>query len=164
MARSLCFSKSFYNGRTRLKADERVNNRSSIRTESQQNRLQFSSVGLTPSGERPTLAVVREQIAVGSFEAGERTLAGWVTKRQRFRNLSFFAALCCRSYLFTVGTLIGYDVKRRCTTRGQRQAESLLSGAIALFEHLGLQVRAAETRIELGRCYYREGLFDMARV
>jgi signal transduction histidine kinase/ActR/RegA family two-component response regulator len=46
---------------------------------------------------------------------------------------------------------------------GQRLAEALLNGAIALFEHLGESTRAVESRIELGCCYYHQGLFDLSR-
>src|SRR6185503_3845094 len=36
-------------------------------------------------------------------------------------------------------------------------------GSIALFEHLDLKSRSVEARAELARCYYRQGLFDIAR-
>src|SRR4030095_8273433 len=45
---------------------------------------------------------------------------------------------------------------------GQKWAEVLLSGAIALFEHLGEPGKAIEARIELGCCYYHQGLFEIA--
>jgi signal transduction histidine kinase/ActR/RegA family two-component response regulator len=45
---------------------------------------------------------------------------------------------------------------------GQRLAEALISGAIALFDHFGAKNRAIEARIELGCCYYHQGLFDIA--
>jgi signal transduction histidine kinase/ActR/RegA family two-component response regulator len=45
---------------------------------------------------------------------------------------------------------------------GQRLAEALISGAIALFDHLGENTRAVEARIELGCCYYHQGLFNIA--
>ncbi|HJU93444.1 MAG TPA: ATP-binding protein [Pyrinomonadaceae bacterium] len=41
-------------------------------------------------------------------------------------------------------------------------AEALISGAVALFEHLGETTKAVEARIELGCCYYHQGLFDIA--
>ena len=46
---------------------------------------------------------------------------------------------------------------------GQKHGEELLNGSIALFEQLGLPKRAAEGRIELALCYYRQGLLDIAR-
>jgi tetratricopeptide (TPR) repeat protein len=41
--------------------------------------------------------------------------------------------------------------------------EQLLSGAIALSDQLGATTLSAEARVELGYCYYRQGLFDLAR-
>jgi len=46
---------------------------------------------------------------------------------------------------------------------GHRQAEAFRNGSVALFEQLGKKSRSAEARMELGRCYYRQGLFDLAR-
>jgi tetratricopeptide (TPR) repeat protein len=46
---------------------------------------------------------------------------------------------------------------------GQKHAEELLNGSIAFFEQLGLKTRSAEGRIELAACYWREGMFDLAR-
>ena len=37
------------------------------------------------------------------------------------------------------------------------------NGSVALFEQLGLTSRSAEARIESARCYYKQGLFDIAR-
>jgi tetratricopeptide (TPR) repeat protein len=47
--------------------------------------------------------------------------------------------------------------------RGQRHGEELLIGSITLFNQIGLTRRAAEGRIELALCYYRQGLFDVGR-
>jgi len=62
----------------------------------------------------------------------------------------------------------GWHVKRwvastRQVDGGQNCAERLLSGAVALFDHLGETARSGEGRAELGYCYYRQGLFDLAR-
>lgn len=49
-------------------------------------------------------------------------------------------------------------------TKGtQKHGEALLSGSIALWEQLGSRTRAAEGRIELALCYYRQGVFDIGR-
>src|SRR6185503_14917627 len=46
---------------------------------------------------------------------------------------------------------------------GQRPAEGLLNGSIALFEQMQQTARASEARIELACCYFWQGLFDLAR-
>src|SRR4030095_6398536 len=45
---------------------------------------------------------------------------------------------------------------------GQKPAEGLLSGSIALFEQMGNQTKSAEGRVELACCYFWQGLFDLA--
>src|SRR6185369_493764 len=47
-------------------------------------------------------------------------------------------------------------------SRGQRHAEQLLNGSIALFEQLGFAKRAIEGRIALAFCFHRQGLFDLS--
>ncbi len=69
----------------------------------------------------------------------------------------------CADLLFTTGSLAGWVASSRQVPKGQKHAEALLNGSIALFEQLGLKTRGAEGRIELAYCYYREGLFDLAR-
>ena len=44
----------------------------------------------------------------------------------------------------------------------QRQAESLISGAIALFDQFGENKRAIDAKIEIGCCNNHQGLFDIA--
>src|SRR4030095_1816618 len=64
--------------------------------------------------------------------------------------------------VLTAGSLTDSVVRVKRVPGGQRLAEALLSGAIALFDHLGERTRAIEARIELGCCYYHQGLFDIA--
>jgi len=65
--------------------------------------------------------------------------------------------------LLIAGTLSGWISSTRHIDGGQKPAEGLLNGAIALFEQSNQPTRAAEARIELAYCYYRQGLFDFAR-
>jgi tetratricopeptide (TPR) repeat protein len=69
----------------------------------------------------------------------------------------------CADLLFTTGELESYVANTTQLPRGQKHAEQLLNGSIALFEQLGFHRRAAEARIELALCYYRQGLFDIGR-
>ena len=64
---------------------------------------------------------------------------------------------------FTAGVLSGWVSSTRQVHGGQKPAEGLLNGAIALFERMEERTRAAEARIELASCYYRQGLFELAR-
>ncbi len=124
---------------------------------------QFESSLLTTAEEiQIYCAVAREQIDGGNYEAACAVLERWWTfgewPKLEGLNLDSSADL-----LFTTGALAGCVASTRQVPKGQKHAEALLNGSIALFEQLGSKTRAAEGRIELGRCYYREGLFDLAR-
>ncbi len=119
---------------------------------------------------RPTLAeevqifctVAREQMEAGNYEAGCAVLRRWWTLGE-WPKLEGLSSHSSADLLLTVGTLAGWVASTRQVPRGQKHAEELLNGAIALFQQLGAKTCSAEGRIGLGFCYYREGLFDLAR-
>jgi TolB-like protein len=107
-------------------------------------------------------AIVREQIDAGNYEAGCRILQPWWSLGAWPK----LAGLNQQSYadlLFTAGELAGFVASSVQIARGQKHAEELLNGSVALFEQLGLKLRAAEGRIELALCYHRQGLLDIGR-
>ncbi len=61
------------------------------------------------------------------------------------------------------GTFSGLIASTKQIPGGQRPAEGLLNGSIALFEQMQEAARASEARIELACCYFWQGLFDLAR-
>jgi signal transduction histidine kinase/ActR/RegA family two-component response regulator len=105
--------------------------------------------------------IAREKLEAGDYDAGCAALRPWwkIGEWPRQQGLSQRAAA---ELLLTAGTLSDAVARTRQVAGGQRLAEALLNGAIALFEHLGDEARAAEGRIELGSCYYHQGLFDLA--
>jgi TolB-like protein/predicted negative regulator of RcsB-dependent stress response len=106
--------------------------------------------------------IVREQIEVGNYEAAYAALQKWwiIGELPNLEGLSPFSAA---DLLYTAGVLAGCIGSSRQVRIGQKHAEALLNRAIALLEHLGSRTGSAEARIELACCYYREGLFDLAR-
>jgi TolB-like protein len=118
---------------------------------------------LIPSEEVQVFCTVaREQVEAGNFEAACAVLQ----RRWTIGEWPVVEGLephSCADLLFTTGALAGWVASSRQVPKGQKHAEALLNGSIALFEQLGLKTRAAEGRIELAYCYYREGLFDLAR-
>ncbi len=123
---------------------------------------QIPSVQLTPTEEVEIVcAVARDQIAIGNFDAANLMLRRWSTEGQwpRLDHLNPYTAA---DLLFTLGTLLGWVAATRRVTYGHKHAEIFLSGSIALFEQLGVKTRSVEARIELARCYYRQGTFDIA--
>ncbi|HEY8188354.1 MAG TPA: ATP-binding protein [Pyrinomonadaceae bacterium] len=111
---------------------------------------------------RACCTIAREKLESGDYEAGCVALQPWWTIGEwpRQEGLNTLAAA---ELLLIAGTLDGWVASTRQVVGGQRCAERLLSGAIVLFDHLGEKTRSAEGHIELGFCYYRQGLFDLAR-
>lgn len=106
-------------------------------------------------------AIARQKIEIGDYDAGCRALASWwkLGEWPVQQNLDPVAAA---ELLLTSGSLTDSVVRVKRMVGGQRLAEALISGAIALFDHFGAKKRAIEARIELGCCYYHQGLFDIA--
>jgi DNA-binding winged helix-turn-helix (wHTH) protein/tetratricopeptide (TPR) repeat protein len=124
---------------------------------------QIVSIQLTPTEEVQILcSIAREQIAVGNFDAGNLILRRWAQpgKWPKLNSLNPYAAA---DLLFTLGTLIGCVAGAKRVIHGQKQAEAFLTGSVALFEQLGMTSRSVEAQVELSRCFYRQGLFDVAR-
>jgi len=107
-------------------------------------------------------AQARKRLEAGDYDLGCAALQQWWTIGEwpRHSGLDDEAAA---ELFFTAGVLSGWVSSTRQIHGGQKPAEGLLNGAIALFERLQKQGRATEARIELACCYYRQGLLDLAR-
>jgi DNA-binding winged helix-turn-helix (wHTH) protein/tetratricopeptide (TPR) repeat protein len=122
-----------------------------------------SRVTLTPSEQVQVFCTIaREQIAVGNYEGASLIIGSWLPSIG-WPRLDKLNSHMAADLLFTLGTLIVYISGTGEVSRGQKRAESFLNGAIAILEQLNSRVRAAEARIELARCYYRQGFFEEAR-
>lgn len=106
--------------------------------------------------------LAREKLEIGDYDAGCAALQPWWTLGE-WPKLNDLSQVAAAELLFTAGTLCGWVASTRHLDGGQSWAERLLSGAIAMFDHLGETARSGEGRAELGYCYYRQGLFDLAR-
>ncbi len=107
-------------------------------------------------------AVAREQIAITNYTAAELILQPWLAERN-WPDLTSLTTHAAADLLFTLGTLIGCASGSRQLPNGQKRAEAFLNGSVALFAHVGSKSRSVEAQTELARCYYRQGLFDLAR-
>jgi tetratricopeptide (TPR) repeat protein len=124
---------------------------------------QIPSVHLTRAEEVQVMcSIVRDQLATGNYDAAHLILRSW-TVPGKWPNINRLNAYTAADLLFTSGTLFGCIAGTKQLLRGHRHAEALLNGSIALFEQLGVKSRSAEARIELTRCYYRQGLLDLAK-
>jgi tetratricopeptide (TPR) repeat protein len=107
-------------------------------------------------------SIAREQIEGGNYEAAYEVLRPWWVF-EKWPKVDGLDQGSCADLLFTTGELAGCLASARQLPLGQKHGEALLSGSIAVFEQLGFRTRAAEARIELALCYYRQGLFDLGR-
>jgi signal transduction histidine kinase/ActR/RegA family two-component response regulator len=105
--------------------------------------------------------IAREKIEIGDYDAGCAVLAPW-WKLGEWPNQKGLDRGAAAELLLITGSLSDSVARAKRIVGGQRLAEALISGAIALFEHCEENTRAVEARIELGCCYYHQGLFDIA--
>ena len=121
------------------------------------------SIELTPNEEVQVYsAIAREQIDIGNYDAACLVLRSW-WQFGKWPKLEGLTTRSCADLLFTIGELAGCVASTGQLPKGQKHGEALLSGSIALWEQLESSLRAAEGRIELALCYYRQGLFDLGR-
>ncbi|MGH9929526.1 MAG: ATP-binding protein [Pyrinomonadaceae bacterium] len=106
--------------------------------------------------------IAREKLELGDYDGGCAALQPWWTIGEWPKQVGL-SQLVAAELLLTAGTLSGWVASTRHADGGQNCAERLLSGAVAMFDHLGQTERSGEGRVELGYCYYRQGLFDLAR-
>lgn len=124
---------------------------------------QIPSVGLTPAEEVQIFcSIARDQMAIGNYEAARLIVRHW-SVRGKWPKLDYLNAYAAGDLLFTIGSLLGSIAGSKQVVHGHRHAEALLNGSVALFEQLGVKTRSVEARMELTRCYYRQGLLDIAR-
>jgi DNA-binding winged helix-turn-helix (wHTH) protein/tetratricopeptide (TPR) repeat protein len=124
---------------------------------------QIPFVHLTQAEEVQILcSVARDQLAIGNYDAAKLILQRWCAPG-KWPNLNRLNAYTAADLLFTSGTLLGCIAGTKQVLHGHRQAEAFLNGSIALFEQVGIKSRSTEARIELTRCYYRQGLLDIAK-
>jgi signal transduction histidine kinase/ActR/RegA family two-component response regulator len=105
--------------------------------------------------------LARDKIEVGDYDAACNVLAEWWQFGDWPRETGLTLPATAELFL-TTGTLTDSLVRARRIPGGQRLAEALISGAIALFSYCSERIRLIQAQIELGCCYYHQGLFDIA--
>lgn len=111
----------------------------------------------TPSDQvLESCASARQKIEIGDYDAGCAAIQQWWTIGEWPKQVGLSQAAAAE-LLLTAGTLNGWVATTRRTAGGQKSAELLLSGAVALFDNLGATSGSAEGRVELGFCDYRQG-------
>jgi signal transduction histidine kinase/ActR/RegA family two-component response regulator len=104
----------------------------------------------------------RQKLEVGDYNGGVKALSRWWSLGSWPRH-SYLTNRASAELLLMTGTLSGLIASTKHLPGGQRPAEGLLNGSVALFEQMQQTARASEARIELACCYFWQGLFDLAR-
>ncbi|HEV2835087.1 MAG TPA: ATP-binding protein [Pyrinomonadaceae bacterium] len=102
-----------------------------------------------------------EKIQTGDYDAGCAALALWWEPGD-WPKQAGLSSIAAGELLLTAGALTDAIARARQIPGGQRLAEMLICGAVALFEQVCEFQKTTQARIELGCCYYHQGLFDLA--
>ncbi|HET8669450.1 MAG TPA: hypothetical protein VFM05_02135, partial [Candidatus Saccharimonadales bacterium] len=88
-------------------------------------------------------ALAREKLEAGDYDAGCLALRPWWTLGEWPQQIGLTNSAAAE-LLLVAGTLSGWVASSKQILGGRKPAEALLSGAIAMFQQLGENVRVAE--------------------
>lgn len=100
----------------------------------------------------------------GDFEAARATISEFWERIGDRPHLEGLDDIARAEVLLRAGALSGWIGRGRQISGAQEIGKDLISESAAIFEELSLHERAAEARVDLGICYWREGAIDEARV
>jgi tetratricopeptide (TPR) repeat protein len=106
----------------------------------------------------------KELEEAGEFEAARVAMSPFWERIGERPEVEGLSALDRAEVFLRAGTLSGWIGSARQITGAQEVAKDLISQAARLFQESQLVERAAEARVDLAICYWREGAFDEARV
>jgi tetratricopeptide (TPR) repeat protein len=112
----------------------------------------------------PLCELAKNLEEAGEFERAAETLSpfwGGIPNRPSMNGLE---ARAKGELLLRSGTLTGWVGSAKQIHGSQEIAKDLISEGAAIFESLGVSEKAAEARVDLAICYWREGALDEARV
>ncbi len=105
--------------------------------------------------------IAREKIEIGDYNAGCSVISSW-WKVGEWPSLGGLNPEAAGELLLMAGVLNDHVARSARLAGGQKLAEALISGAVAVFDYQNARKKSAEARIELGCCYYHQGFFDVA--
>ena len=119
-----------------------------------------------PQNERARLRcrLSKELENIGNYEAAREAMGELWPRVGEYPQLDGLDDETAAEVLLRVGVLTGWLGSVRQIEQAQETAKNLLSESLTRFETRGGTQKAAEAKMELGHCYWREGAFDNARV
>jgi len=118
---------------------------------------------LTADGVLELCARAQKLEEIGKFDAARLVLSEFWQRIGDRPKLDGLDESTRAELLLRVGTLTGWLGSASQIPGAQEIAKDLISEAGDLFDRLGLRAKVAETRVDLGLCYWREGALDEAR-
>ena len=109
-------------------------------------------------------AYAKEFEQAGEYEAARSAMGNLWRRLGEKPETSNLGQLAAAAVLLRAGSLSGHIASSQQFPDGQEIAKDLLTASVETFEALGDHVGAAEARVEMAKCYWREGAFDEARV
>jgi len=119
---------------------------------------------LTADGVLELCARAQKLEEIGKFDAARLVLSEFWQRIGDRPKLDGLDESTRAELLLRVGTLTGWLGSASQIPGAQEIAKDLISEAGDLFDRLGLRAKVAETRVDLGLCYWREGALDEARI
>lgn len=127
--------------------------------------LQNDAVTTTTSEQaRRACARAKQLEEAGKFEDARSALSEFWQRIGDRPRLEGLEGAVRAEVLLRVGALSGWIGSAKQIPGAQETGKDLISESSAIFEALGLTEKVAETRVDLGICYWREGAFDEARI
>lgn len=117
------------------------------------------------SNERARLRcqLARELEDAGNYDAAREAMGEFWARIGERPLLDDLDRATTAEVLLRVGVLTGWIGSVKQIDGAQETAKNLISESLTRFEEFGEHLKSAEAQMELGHCYWREGILDNAR-
>ena len=118
-----------------------------------------------PKNERAQLRcqLAKELEDIGNYEAAREAMGELWSRVGQSPLVDGLDQKTAAEVLLRAGVLTGWLGSVKQIEGAQETAKNLISESLRRFEVLGNRLKAAEAQMELGHCYWREGILDNAR-
>lgn len=107
--------------------------------------------------------LARELEDAGNYDAARKAMGELWTRIGERPLLDDLDRAAAAEVLLRVGVLTGWIGSVKQIDGAQETAKNLIGESLTRFEEFGEHLKSAEAQMELGHCYWREGILDNAR-